>query len=118
MDHIEIACLHLYLQYYLDLYRYAPELRWLSSAIAEAAKAADVAGWEEEEWPEAVPGLEEEWPEAVPDLEEEWPDALVDLEERESIFCSGLVSSYCLKICSIRMAERRKIDSLIYLQVI
>ena len=41
--------------------------------IAEAAKTADVAELEEEEWPEAVP-----------DLEEEWPDALVDLEERES----------------------------------
>ena len=42
--------------------------------IAEAAKTADVAELEEEEWPEAVP-----------DLEEEWPDALVDLEERESV---------------------------------
>ena len=41
--------------------------------IAEAAKTADVAELEEEEWPEAVP-----------DLEEEWPDALVDMEERES----------------------------------
>ena len=41
--------------------------------IAEAAKTADVAELEQEEWPEAVP-----------DLEEEWPDALVDLEERES----------------------------------
>ena len=41
--------------------------------IAEAAKMADVAELEEEEWPEAVP-----------DLEEEWPDMLVDLEERES----------------------------------
>ena len=41
--------------------------------IAEAAKTADVAELEEEEWPEAVP-----------DLEEEWPDTLVDLEERES----------------------------------
>ena len=41
--------------------------------IAEAAKTADVAELEEEEWPEAVP-----------DLEEERPDALVDLEERES----------------------------------
>ena len=41
--------------------------------IVEAAKTADVAELEEEEWPEAVP-----------DLEEEWPDALVDLEERES----------------------------------
>ena len=41
--------------------------------IAEAAKTADVAELEEEEWPEAVP-----------DLEEEWPNALVDLEERES----------------------------------
>ena len=62
--------------------------------IAEAAKTADVAELEEEEWPEVVPDLEEEWPEAVPDLEEEWPevvpdleeewpDALVDLEERE-----------------------------------
>ena len=41
--------------------------------IAEAAKMADVAELEGEEWPEAVP-----------DLEEECPDALVDLEERES----------------------------------
>ena len=49
--------------------------------IAEAAKTADVAELEEEEWPEAVPDLEEEWPEAMPDLEEEWPDALPDLEE-------------------------------------
>ena len=106
MDHIEIACLRLYLQYYLDLYHYAPQMRRLSSVIAEAAKTADVAELEEEEWPEAVPyleeewhevvpdleeewphalpDLEEEWPQAVPDLEEEWPDALVDLEERES----------------------------------
>ena len=64
--------------------------------IAEAAKTADVAELEEEEWHEAVPDLEEEWPdalqdleeeewpEAMPDLEEECPDALVDLEERES----------------------------------
>ena len=41
--------------------------------IAEAAKMANMAELEEEEWPEAVP-----------DLEEEWPNALVDLEERES----------------------------------
>ena len=40
--------------------------------IAEAAKTADVAELEEEEWPKAVPDLEE------------WPDALVDLEEWES----------------------------------
>ena len=40
--------------------------------IAEAAKTADGAELEEEEWPKAVPDLEE------------WPDALVDLEERES----------------------------------
>ena len=65
--------------------------------IAEAAKTADVAELEEEEWPEAVPDLEEEWPDAlpdleeeeewlevVPDLEEEWPDTLLDLEEWES----------------------------------
>ena len=61
--------------------------------IAEAAKTADVAELEEEEWPKVVPNLEEEWPDALPDLEEEewpeavqtwWPDALVDLEERES----------------------------------
>ena len=51
--------------------------------IAEAAKTADVAELEEEEWPKAVPDLEEQWPEAVPDLEEEWPDALPDLEEEE-----------------------------------
>ena len=51
--------------------------------IAEAAKTADMAELEEEEWPEAVPDLEEEWPEAMPDLEEEWPDALPDLEEEE-----------------------------------
>ena len=41
--------------------------------IAEAAKTANVAELEEEEWPEAVP-----------DLEEECIDMLVDLEERES----------------------------------
>ena len=41
--------------------------------ISEAAKTADVAELEEEEWPEVVP-----------DLEEEWPDAFMDLEERES----------------------------------
>ena len=55
--------------------------------IAEAAKMADVAELEEEEWPEAVPDLEEEWPDALPDLEEEeWPDTLpdlVDLQVRE-----------------------------------
>ena len=85
MDHIEIACLRLYLQYYLDLYRYVPQLRRLSSVIAEAAKTDDVDELEEEEWPEAVPDLEEEWPDALPDLEEEeWPHTLVDLEERES----------------------------------
>ena len=54
--------------------------------IVEAAKTADVAELEEEEWAEAVPDLEEEWTsDDVADLEEEeWPDALVDLEERES----------------------------------
>ena len=53
--------------------------------IAEAAKTADVAELEEEEWPEAVPDLEEEWLDTLPNLEEEeWPHALVDLEERES----------------------------------
>ena len=52
--------------------------------IAEAAKTADVAELEEEEWPEAVPDLEEEWPEVVPDLEEEWmSDAVADLEEED-----------------------------------
>ena len=50
--------------------------------IAEAAKTADVAELEEEEWPEAMPDLEEEWPDALPDLEEEeWPEAVPDLEE-------------------------------------
>ena len=52
--------------------------------IAEAAKTANVAELEEEEWPKAVADLEEEWPDALPYLEEEWPNALVDLEERES----------------------------------
>ena len=49
--------------------------------IAEAAKTADVAELEEEEWHEAVPDLEEEWPEVVPDMKEEWSDALLDMEE-------------------------------------
>ena len=96
MDHIYIACLRLYFLYYLDSYRYAPQLRGVSSAIAEAAETpADGAELDEEEWPEAVPDLEEEWPEVVPDLEEEWtsdavsdleeewPDTLSDLEEEE-----------------------------------
>ena len=98
MDHIYIACLRLYFLYYLDSYRYAPWLRRVFSAIAEAAETADVAELDKEEWPEVVPDLEEEWtsdavadleeeewPDALPDLEEEeWPHALVDLEERES----------------------------------
>ena len=81
MDHIYIACLRLYFLYYdLDSYRYAPYLRGVSSAIAEAAEAADGAELDEEEWPEAVPDLQ--WPEVVPDLEEEWTsDAVSDLEE-------------------------------------
>ena len=84
MDHIYIACLRLYFLYYLDSYRYAPKLRGVSSAIAEAAEMADGAELDEEEWPEAVPDLEEEWPEVVPDLEEEWTsDAVADLEEEE-----------------------------------
>ena len=41
--------------------------------IVEAAKTADVAELEEEEWPEAVP-----------DFGEESAHAFVDLEERES----------------------------------
>ena len=50
--------------------------------IAEAAKMADVAELEEEEWPEAVPDLEEEWPDALPDLEErEFADSVADFDE-------------------------------------
>ena len=100
MDHIYIACLRLYFLYYLDSYRYAPKLRGVSSAIAEAAETADGTELDEEEWPEVVPDLEEEWtsdavadleeeewPDTLPDLEEEWPDTLpdlVDLQERET----------------------------------
>ena len=93
MDHIYIACLRLYFLNYLDSYHYAPKLRDVSSAIAEAAETADGAELDEEEWPEAVsdlqwpevvPDLEEEWTsDAVSDLEEEWPDTLPDLEEEE-----------------------------------
>src|SRR3954464_7007973 len=73
LDHIYIACLRLYFLYYdLDWYHYAPYLRGVSSAIAEAAETADGAELDEEEWPEAVPDLEEEWPDTLPDLEEEW----------------------------------------------
>ena len=50
--------------------------------IAEAAKTADVAELEEEEWPEAVPDLEEEWPDALVDLKEwESADSLADFDE-------------------------------------
>ena len=82
MDHIYIACLRLYFLYYLDSYRYAPWLRRVFSAIAEAAETADVAELEQEEWPDAVPDLkQEEWPDAVSDLkQEEWSDAVPDLK--------------------------------------
>ena len=50
--------------------------------IAEAAKTADVAELEEEEWPKAVPDLEEEWPDALVDLEErEYADSVADCDE-------------------------------------
>ena len=53
--------------------------------IDEAAKTADVAELEEEEWPEAVPDLEEEWPEALVDLEgRESVDAVADFEEESA----------------------------------
>ena len=45
--------------------------------IAEAAKTADVAELEEEEWPEAVPDLQErETADSVADFDEESADAV------------------------------------------
>ena len=49
-----------------------PQLRRLSSPIAEAAETADVAELEQEEWPDAVPDLKQEvWPDMVSDLKQE-----------------------------------------------
>ena len=53
--------------------------------IAEAAKTADVAELEQEQWPEVVPDLEEEWPDTLPDLEErESADSVADFDEQST----------------------------------
>ena len=91
MDHIYIACLRLYFLNYLDSYRYTPNLRHVSSTIAETVETADVAELDQEKWPDDVPDLKQEvWPDMVLDLKpEKWHDAVPDLKPEESAHAFG-----------------------------